>query len=92
MVILKGPSLFAANFGLTIFLLRFLASSHTLSPAMKGVNFDWMRLFMVCLASSWAAEASSLALTSSSSHFSTAGRLVLLAMSGSACGSYPIMR
>ena len=47
---------------------------------------------MVCLASAWAVEASSLALTSSSSHFSMAGRSVLLVISGSACGSYPMMR
>ena len=40
LVILKGPSLLAVNLGLTMFLLRFLASSHTLSPVMKGVNFD----------------------------------------------------
>ena len=41
-VILKGPSLLVANFGLTTFLLRFWASSHTLSPMMKGVNLDWI--------------------------------------------------
>ena len=91
-MILKGPSLFAVNFGLMMFLLRFLASSHTLSPAIKGVNLDWIQLFMVCLASSWVAEASFLALTSSSSHLSMVGRSVLLVMSGSACGSYPMMR
>ena len=92
MVILKGPSLLAANLGLTMFLLRFLASSQTLSLVMKGVNLDWMQLFMVCLASSWATEASFLALMSSSSHFSMAGRSVLLVIVGSACGSYPMMR
>ena len=91
-MILKGPSLFVVNFGLMMFLLRFLASSHTLSPVMKGVNLDCIQLFMVCLASSWAAEASFLALMSSSSHLSMAGRLVLLVILGSACGSYPIMR
>ena len=41
-MILKGPSLFAVNFGSMTFLLRFLASSHTLSPVMKGVNLDWI--------------------------------------------------
>ena len=86
-MILKGPSLLAVNLGLTTFLLRFLASSHTLSPVIKGVNLDWMQFFMVCLASSWAAEASFLALMSSSSHFSMAGRSVLLVISESACGS-----
>ena len=91
-MILKGPSLFAVNFGLMMFLLRFLPSSHTLSPVTEGVNLDWMQFFMVCLASSWVAEASFLALMSSSSHFSMVGRSVLLVISGSACGSYPIMR
>ena len=91
-MVLKGPSLFVVNFGLTMFPLRFLASSHTLSPVMIGVNLDWIRLFMVCLASSWAAEASFLALMSSSSYFSTVGRLVLLVILGSACGLYPMMR
>ena len=86
-MILKGPSLFVVNFGLTTFLLRFLASSHTLSLMIKGVNLDWMQLFMVCLVSSWAAEALFLALMSSSSCFSMAGRSVLLVMLGSACGS-----
>ena len=38
------------------------------------------------------AEASFLVLMSSSSCFSTVGRSVLLVMSGSACGSYPMMR
>ena len=81
-----------ANLGLMMFLLRFLALSHTLSPMMKGVNFDGIQLFIVCLASSCAAEALSLVLVSSFNHFSTVGRLVLLVMSGSACGLYPIMR
>ena len=92
MVTLKGPSLLAVNLGLMTFLLRFLASSHTFSPVIKGVDLDWMQLFMVCLASSWAVEASFLALTSSLSHLSMVGRSVLLVMSGSACGSYPMMR
>ena len=39
-VTLKGPSLLAVNFGLIMFLSRFLASSHTLSPVIKGVNLD----------------------------------------------------
>ena len=84
---LKGPSLLVANLGLTTFLLRFLALSHTLSPTMKGVNLDQIRLFIVCLVSLCAAEASSLALVNLLSCFSTAGRSVLLVMLGSACGS-----
>ena len=83
-MILKGPSLLVANLGLMTFLLRFLASSHTLSPVMKGVNLDWIGFFIVNLASLCAAEASSLALMRS---FSQVGRSVLLVMSGSACGS-----
>ena len=59
---------------------------------MNGVNLDWIWFFIVNLASSCAAEALSLALTSSFSCFSTAGRSVLLVVLGSACGSYPIMR
>ena len=59
---------------------------------IKGVNFDGIQLFIVCLVSSCAAEASSLALVSSFSHCSTVGRLVLLVMLESACGLYPIMR
>lgn len=86
-MILKGHSLLVVNLGSMIFLLRFLALSHTLSPAMKGVNLDWIQLFIVCLVSSCAAEASSLALMSLLSHFSTVGRLVLSVMLGSACGS-----
>ena len=86
-MILRGPSLFAVNLGLITFLLRFLASSHTLSLVMKGVNLDWIQLLIVCLVSSCAAEASSLALTSSFRCFSIVGRSVLLVMSGRACGS-----
>ena len=41
-MILKGPSLLVVNFGLMMFLLRFQASSHTLSPMIKGVNLDWI--------------------------------------------------
>ena len=37
-MILKGPSPLAANFGSITFLMRFL----TLSPLIKGVNFDWI--------------------------------------------------
>ena len=32
----KGPSRFGANFGLTMDRLRFLASSQTLSPSLNG--------------------------------------------------------
>ena len=86
-MILKGPSLFVVNLGSMMFLLRFCASNHTLSPTIKGVNLDWIWLFMVSLASSCVVEALSLALMSLFSHFSTVGRSVLFAMLGRACGS-----
>ena len=38
LMIVKGPSCLGANFELTIECLRFLASSQTLSPLVKGVN------------------------------------------------------
>ena len=86
-MILKGPSILVVNLGLVTFLLRFLASSQTLSPMMNGVNLDWIQFFIVNLASSCAAEASSLALMSSFNCFSTVGRSVLLEILWSACGS-----
>ena len=90
-MILKGPSRLGANLGSTMFLQRFLASSHTLSPISKVVVFPLIRFFISWQASLWAACASSCALTSSLSLFSTAGRLVLFEMSGSAWGWYPII-
>ena len=92
LVILKGPSLFASNLGLTTFLFKLHASSQALSPAMNRVNFDWIQIFIVNRANSWAAEALSLAFTRLFSLFLSAGRSVLLVISGSAWGSYPIMR
>ena len=74
-----------------MFLFRFHALSQTLSPILKGVNFDLIWFFIVNLASLCAAAASSLALTRLFSLFSTASRSVLLVMLGSACGSYPMM-
>ena len=88
---LKGPSRLGANLGSTTFLQRFLALSHTLSPILKVVVFPLIWFFMSWRASSWAACASSRALMSSSSLFSMARRSVLLEMSGSAWGWYPIM-
>ena len=38
-VMTKGPSYIGANFGLVIEHFRFQASSWTLSPFLKGVNF-----------------------------------------------------
>ena len=45
-----GPSLFGANFGSRMFLLRFLASSQTLLSTSKGVNLDLIQfLVLVCV-------------------------------------------
>jgi len=38
LVMVKGPSRFGANFGLVMERFRFLASSQTLSPLLKGVK------------------------------------------------------
>ena len=48
----NSPSLLGANFGLMIRCFRFLASSHTLSPLVKGLKplQEWED--MTCQASS----------------------------------------
>ena len=38
LVMVNGPSLLGANFGLMIRCFRFLASSHMLSPLAKGLK------------------------------------------------------
>ena len=38
LVIMKGPSLLGANFGLAIEHFKFLVSNHTLSPFSKGLK------------------------------------------------------
>ena len=38
LVIVKGPSLFGANFGLVTKHFRFRASNQTFSPFLKGMN------------------------------------------------------
>jgi len=48
----KGPSRFGANFGLAMEHFRFLASSQTLSPLLKGVKPQRVREAMTCCASS----------------------------------------
>jgi len=48
----KGPSRFGANFGLVMEHFRFLASSQTLSPLLKGVKPRRVREAMTCHASS----------------------------------------
>jgi len=48
----KGPSHFGANFGLVMEHFRFLASSQTLSPLLKGVKPRRVWEAMTCRASS----------------------------------------
>ena len=55
-VIVNGPSLLDVNFGLMIMHFRLLASSHTLSPLMKGLKPFQEREDMTCQANSWAAR------------------------------------
>ena len=63
LTIVKGPSHFRANFRFAMDLLRFLASSQTLSPLAKGVNPRLLRKDMTWRASSCVARASSRAVT-----------------------------
>ena len=88
----KGPSLFGANFGLVIERFKFRASSQILSPFTKGVNFCQVRAAMTCRANSWAANASFRAAVRFLSLVSTAGMVELWIIGGRAWGSYPIMR
>ena len=50
-VMVNGPSHLGANFGLIIRCLRFLASSQTLSPLMKGLKPLREQEDMTCQAS-----------------------------------------
>ena len=59
LTILKGPSCLEANFRFVIDRLRFLASSQTLSPLVKGVNPCLLREDMTWHASSCVVRASS---------------------------------
>jgi len=42
-MMVNGPSCFGANFGLEMDYLRFLASSQTLSPLVKGLKLWQVR-------------------------------------------------
>ena len=48
LVMVKGPSLLGANFGLAMERLRFCASNQTLSPFLKEVNLCRVRAAMTC--------------------------------------------
>ena len=52
LVIVNGPSLLGANFGLMMRRFRFLASSHTLSPLANGLKPLREREDMTCRANS----------------------------------------
>ena len=83
-VMVNSPSHLGVNFGLITRHFRFLASSQTLSPLMKGLKPLRDREDMTCQASSWAARVFR--------RDSTAGMEVLAITEGRAQGSYPIMR
>ena len=83
----KGPSRFGANFESRMSLLRFLASSQTLSLTTKGVNFDLIQFFMSCCVSLCAASASFCDVSRFLRRSSNAGRWAVSMMLGMACGS-----
>ena len=57
LVMVEGPSLFGANFGLVTECFKFCASSQTFSPFLKGMNFCRVWAAITCQANSWAASA-----------------------------------
>ena len=87
-VMVKGPSLLGANFGLAMFRFRFRASNHTFSPFLNGMKRRLVLATIVCLASSWATRASRRAFRCSS----TAGSWEDGRTFGRGTDSYPIMR
>ena len=91
-MMVNSPSHFVVNLGFGRDRLRLRPSSHTFAPFLKGWKFRQVRLFMVCLARSWAAKASFLIARRECRQSLTVGREVSEMMVGSAWGSYPIMR
>ena len=88
----KGPSHFGVNFGLTTEHLRFLASSQTLSSSLNREKECWVWVAMTWQASSCAARALSRAVERVFRQVSTVGIVVSEITRGRARGSYPIMR
>ena len=88
----KGPSLFGANFRSVIEHFKFRASSQTFSPFVNGVNFCRVRAAMTCQANLWAANASFRAAVRFLSLISTAEMAEFWIIDGRAWGSYLIMR
>ena len=91
-VMVNGPSHLGANFGLEITHLRFLASSHTLSPSLNGVKERWVLAAIVCWASLWVARVALWAVERVFRHVSIVEIEVSEIIEGRAWGSYPIMR
>ena len=92
LVMVKGPSLFGANFRLVTECFKFCASSQTFSPFLKGVNFCRVQAAIICRANLWAARASFRAAVRFLSLVLTAGMVEFWIIEGRAWGSYPIMR
>ena len=57
LVMVKGPFLFRANFGLVTEHFKFHASSQTFSLFLKGTNLCRVWVAITCQASLWAAKA-----------------------------------
>ena len=91
-MIVNGPSRLGVNIRLIVRHFRFLASSQTLSPLVKGLKplREWEDI--TCQANSWAARASLRVAESVFRWDSTAGMEVSAMTDGRAWGSYPIMR
>ena len=92
LMIVKGPSCFGANLGFVMEHLRFLASSQTLLPLVKGVNPWLLRKDMTCQVSLCVVRASSRAATRDLRQDSTARIKESEIKEERARGSYPIMR
>ena len=83
----KGPSHFGVNFGLTTEHSRFLASSQTLSSSLNGEKECWVWAAMTWQASSCAARALSWVAKRVFKWISTAGIVVSEIIEGRARGS-----
>ena len=91
-MIVNGPSLLGVNFGLMMRCFRFLTSSHTLSPLVKGLKPLWDQEDMICWANSWVARASLQAAERVFRRDFTAGMEVSAMTKGRAWSLYSIMR
>ena len=87
--ITNGPSLFGDSFLERLGVLRFVASSQTLSPVLKGVNFREACQVICSLASSCAANASFRKFSSSRSLEDSEGMSDWVIRGGMAFGTKP---